>query len=126
MPTKEQLILRRKWVAALKSGDYHQGKGVLKKRITVDGEPNYCCLGVLCEVMGIPNDFDGLVGSFTFADGSISCLSEKTRDAVGLKTAWGTFSDDNPGDSLAHCNDAGLTFVEIADIIENTPSLWQD
>lgn len=39
--------LKAKWVAALRSGKYKQGKGVLR------GHSNaYCCLGVLCEVAG--------------------------------------------------------------------------
>ena len=39
--------LKKKWVAALRSGQYQQGKGYLKK----DGR--YCCLGVLCSVLGV-------------------------------------------------------------------------
>ena len=37
-------VLKKKWVAALRSGKYKQGKEVLR-----DGD-RYCCLGVLCEV----------------------------------------------------------------------------
>lgn len=33
-----------KWIAALRSGDYEQGKGALHK----DGK--FCCLGVLCDL----------------------------------------------------------------------------
>lgn len=40
--------LKAKWVAALRSGDYVQGAGYL-----CDINKRYCCLGVLCEVMGI-------------------------------------------------------------------------
>lgn len=36
--------VKDKWVAALKSGKYKQGRGQL------NGENGYCCLGVLCEV----------------------------------------------------------------------------
>lgn len=37
----------RKWVKALRSGKYLQGKGKLESE---DSPPKYCCLGVLCEV----------------------------------------------------------------------------
>lgn len=40
--------LKQKWVAALRSGEYKQGKGKLLYH--ENGETSYCCLGVLCEV----------------------------------------------------------------------------
>lgn len=39
--------LKTKWLTALRSGDYKQGKERLKN---VDG--TMCCLGVLCDLMG--------------------------------------------------------------------------
>lgn len=38
--------LKKKWVKALRSGEYEQGRGHLCR----DGK--YCCLGVLCVVAG--------------------------------------------------------------------------
>lgn len=38
--------VKAEWVAALRSGDYPQGAGMLRSA-TSDG---YCCLGVLCEL----------------------------------------------------------------------------
>lgn len=37
--------VKEKWIAALRSGEYRQARGVLN-----DGQGGYCCLGVLCEV----------------------------------------------------------------------------
>lgn len=37
-------IIKTKWVKALRSGKYKQGKGALKKN------GNFCCLGVLCDL----------------------------------------------------------------------------
>jgi hypothetical protein len=37
--------VKHKWVKALRSGDYKQGKGCLLN--LKEGEANYCCLGVL-------------------------------------------------------------------------------
>ena len=41
--------LKVKWVKALRSGKYHQGKGKLKKK-NGNGKTYYCCLGVLREL----------------------------------------------------------------------------
>ncbi len=38
-------ILKAKWIEALRSGKYKQGKGVLRY-----GD-EFCCLGVLCDVV---------------------------------------------------------------------------
>ena len=39
--------LKAQWVAALRSGQYTQGTGFLKRTA---GSTTYCCLGVLCEI----------------------------------------------------------------------------
>lgn len=45
--------LKAKWVAALRSGEYRQVSGRLRKG---DG---FCCLGVLCTVADMPITQDG-------------------------------------------------------------------
>lgn len=40
--------LVQKWIDALRSGQYSQGIGKLKR--SSNGETNYCCLGVACAV----------------------------------------------------------------------------
>ena|SRR5689334_21027676 len=42
-------IVKKKWLKALKSGEYFKGKGALKRE---SNYPSYCCLGVLCELWG--------------------------------------------------------------------------
>lgn len=42
--TKQVII---KWLEALRSGEYVQGKGALKAH---DNKDRYCCMGVLCDV----------------------------------------------------------------------------
>jgi hypothetical protein len=48
----------KKWIAALRSGEYTQGTGALHKQADEDGKPDtFCCLGVACDValkQGIP------------------------------------------------------------------------
>lgn len=45
--------LKKKWVNALRSGKYKKGTGYLHK-VDKSNHHKYCCLGVLCEVAGIP------------------------------------------------------------------------
>ena len=42
-------VIKQQWLKALRSGEYKQGRRVLRKK-TVEGELKYCCLGVLCEL----------------------------------------------------------------------------
>lgn len=55
MKTKQKKIVERTreqaydlWIEALKSGKYKQGEGQLK--YSVNKKPQYCCLGVLCDL----------------------------------------------------------------------------
>ena len=41
--------IKQQWITALRSGNYPQGRGYLR-RIDDDGKEGYCCLGVLCEL----------------------------------------------------------------------------
>ena len=43
---KQQKANRKKWVAALRSGKYKQGKGQLYDNL----DEKYCCLGVACDL----------------------------------------------------------------------------
>lgn len=89
--------LKAKWVRALRSGRYKQGKGLLQR-----GERN-CCLGVLCRIAKIP---------FTKKAGR---LDQDMLRKVGLSEVRQT--------SLITMNDGApyadrLTFPQIADWIE--------
>lgn len=37
--------IKKRWVAALRSGDYKQGTGALR-----NADNKFCCLGVLCDL----------------------------------------------------------------------------
>lgn len=45
--------LKRKWLKALRSGDYKMGRGRLRQT-DEDGTVRHCCLGVLCEITKTP------------------------------------------------------------------------
>ena len=102
---------RKKWVNALRSGEYRQAKERL-----FDGDA-YCCLGVLCRVAGI-NAVLEEDGSYTF-DGFSKIAPDKAMEFVGLSDEAGTYAR---GDAvLASKNDFEFDFGEIADIIESDP-----
>jgi len=97
----------RKWIRALRSGEFKQGLG----RLQEIGTSNYCCLGVACKVLAPKYEtIDGmLVGVVPRVDfGSPKWLSGINRDF-----------EFETGKPLIQLNDkAGLRFDEIADLLE--------
>jgi hypothetical protein len=97
----------KKWVAALRSGDYKQCKENMCVT-TGNGGLAYCCLGVL----------DTLYTGYREArrdEHGCDFLPLDTMKWAGMKSKRG---DRGVEVNLAHLNDAGASFAEIADIIE--------
>jgi hypothetical protein len=86
---------KKKWIKALRSGQYEQTTGELKNF------QGYCCLGVLREIMD-PSDASESKGG--------DLLSTKQLAKCGL--------DSRRQEFLAELNDGGSTFEEIADYVE--------
>lgn len=111
-----------KWVAALRSGEYTQGRQFLHNR----KENSYCCLGVLCKIA--QNDKVKLNEKservtqyhFTSFDGYEDFLPSKVQKYAEMRTSDGFIQDLDF--SLADMNDGNrrdpCTFDEIADFIE--------
>lgn len=103
--------VKKKWVAALRSGDYEQGTRFLRSH---DG---FCCLGVLCDLHAKETNrawrpMDGVAYYFK----EYLRLPQEVADWAGLPAA-------NPqlpgGFTLAYLNDVSLnTFEQIANEIE--------
>lgn len=131
----------KKWVKALRSGKFKQGQGTLKQ-FNRRGQPQHCCLGVLCEVYNEsmkkskkktlsetydPSyNFDFKHGRSIF-DKKKDDLPIKVKDWAGMKTSLGTFTvpivneygdEDFEVECLADWNDTGRKFTVIADLIE--------
>ena len=110
--------VKAKWVAALRSGDYRQAKGQL-----YDGN-GYCCLGVLCEVLGQEKRFVEDEDNWFFGSGAdmqAYILPNKVCKLADLMDADGILKVDPliSGSALSYLNDSkGLDFTEIADLIE--------
>lgn len=108
----------KKLVAALRSGDYKQSKQRLRDK---DG---FCCLGVACDISGISTwDEDAYLGNdrklpdavmfeLEWADNSaLTDIPLFDKDRVRLGARYYYYN-------LATLNDDGLTFDQIADVIE--------
>ncbi len=118
--------IAQRWVEALRSGDYTQGKRALAVKEYDSEDYSHCCLGVLCEL--------------AVADGvEVTVVeSNRTKSYDGAEAAlpvavrrWAGVTGRNPvvprphsvssvydHTTLASINDVGLTFDQIADVIE--------
>lgn len=95
-----KIALKNRWIAALRSGDYKQNKGSLRREH--NGKVSHCCLGVLCEI-------------------SPKMLSLKISNNHYLQTKALEFSgiSDAEQRKLAEMNDGkGYGFKRIATYIE--------
>ena len=107
--------LKARWVAALRSGEYEQGGGALR-RSRPQRPDEFCCLGVLCDL--VKSDLglawvplaDSVIYKFDDRSGS---LSPAVADRLGL--------EEDIIDRLIEYNDGDrLPFTAIADFIERT------
>lgn len=107
----------KKWVAALRSGKFKQGKGSL-------GDCGlYCCLGVACE-LAIENGVNINVkdeGGRKSYDGAWATVPESVEKWLGLNEDTGGYEGEDGYETLTEQNDGGMSFQEIADIIESEP-----
>jgi hypothetical protein len=99
--------VKAKWLEALRSGEYKQGREALR---TVDNA--YCCLGVLCDIVGVEWTFGARGAYGHYGDTQkVAHPDKRVYEACGL--------DDSHEGTLVEMNDdAGKTFAEIADWIE--------
>jgi len=119
----------KKWVKALRSGEYLQGTGSLCKKDEISGGCEYCCLGVACDILteddwvnpphwtvwsiGKHEEFD--IPSHDDKKGwgysnTSSFPSLKNLKKMGLDVAY--------AQELAELNDKGWSFEKIANKIE--------
>lgn len=142
--TPEQIELRKQWLAALRSGNYKQGRNYLCRYAETNNEDEeaeltYCCLGVLLDLtkerldIKVNKEIDKncvtficgaeLNGSAYYTTG----VPDQVKELIGLRSREGrihveSYNDYWPGcSSLAVMNDSGRTFQEIADYIECHP-----
>jgi hypothetical protein len=106
--------IRAKWTEALRSDKYKQVTGFLN----ADG--GMCCLGVLCDILHPEQwkqDLDVDAGLYLF-DGEMQLPPDWICIEAGLPVPIRDGEGSNPVNDLAEANDGGMTFEQIADIIE--------
>lgn len=109
--------LKAKWVEALRSGKYRQGKGRLR-----DDEDRMCCLGVCADIFA-PSGWRRLRAEsrwFSYSDGDALryCrLPDSTREALGLTGEQENGLIDR-NDGTGGFTGNPQTFEQIADYIE--------
>ena len=106
--------IKAKWLKALRSGKYKQGKGRLKS--TKGKAVRYCCLGVLCDILD-QKKWSTEPGA-AMIDGrfpSFWCKNEYSLpDAVKKRLALSASKQE----TLIGLNDSGKRFSTIANYIE--------
>jgi hypothetical protein len=114
-PEIKQKWIDALWLATLESGEYLQGKQMLKREI--NGEVRYCCLGVLCEV-AIKNGLELEVQEATYEPwNNNGTLPDRVVKWAGLKDAYGNVTS-NGSESLIELNDSkNYDFKQIAQVI---------
>lgn len=113
-----------KWIAALRSGDFIQGKGHL-----LTDEGTYCCLGVACMALGRGDYLDqhddeteGLLLLETLPDSLVTEMGLFDDCGTSCKK---THFPDGSEKNLANLNDkAAWTFEDIANELEAHSELW--
>lgn len=124
--------IKAQWTAALRSGEYEQGCGLLRRG------SEYCCLGVLCDLAvkaGIipkPERRSALGDTRYGAEANDLHLPAEVMawagvgqdnpkvdaDSLPAGITWANDLDDNGAPSLSNLNDGGTPFAVIADIID--------
>jgi hypothetical protein len=119
--------LKDRWVKALRSGKYQQGKSKLRKLATTSigdtTEPQqeqFCCLGVLCDLVE-PKLWEKRHDEWANGSDEDGCgmPREELQRKLGLNKPV-TRSDETTtiADKLAEMNDEGKSFKQIANWIE--------
>jgi len=127
----EQAKHRKQWVDALRSGKYEQGKYRLRK------DAQFCCLGVACDISGLgawvvdTDKIPDAKGQETLYSYRISTFAEASQLSAEMASWLGVRHTDvklhsqKNVPSLVYANDTGLSFNEIADIIERDEIVTQ-
>lgn len=107
--------LKDRWTTKLRSGDYQQGKGALRRR--GKGRDLFCCLGVLCEI-AVEDGQVHLLEQPEVVGGNYIYNEDAGVLPMGLE-AWSGITSPDQRQELMDMNDEkGKTFLEIADWID--------
>jgi hypothetical protein len=104
----------KKWVAALRSGEYKQGRYKLRS-----ANDKFCCLGVLCNLHAQEHpEFAAKQSDKQLYGGDDSLPVDEVIKWAGFKPGNHAGQIPSVYCTLTNLNDTGKTFNEISDIIE--------
>lgn len=102
---------KKRWVEALRSGKYNQGRGCLYS----SWDDSFCCLGVACHISGAGKKSIDSCGTIRKGVG----IKNISKIPNMLKLSAKLSQIDNPVvDRLINLNDKGKSFKWIASYIE--------
>jgi len=102
------------WLAALRSGQYTQGRGAL--RDCKDGQEAFCCLGVLCELAVLEGKAERFGNSYS--DCKVF-LPRSVAEWSGMSQIDGSLPETMAKPALFQLNDdKGWSFEQLAEHIE--------
>jgi len=118
-----QVDKKEEWIAALRSGNYEQG------RQSLCSGGKYCCLGVYAELQNVPSEKDGRGFKqyyFNAEQPQTGMPTGSWAREKGFITPEGNFHIDfelfgekyRATYTLVDLNDTGFTFDQIADVID--------
>lgn len=104
----------RKWVKALRSGKYKQGRKALRTR-----RGNYCCLGVACDISKLSKWDTNSYGEGRY-DGHVGDLPRRVKKWFGMALSNPLVTHGKKQVELASLNDRrSSSFRQVADLIES-------
>jgi hypothetical protein len=120
--------LKAKWVEALRSDEFKQGSGQLHDR----KENSYCCLGLLCRVMGADfgpaaeadeeafseYDYVPVIGGKVLSSGEDEELKSSVCEDLGIPDQFELIAMNDGHSGAGRPAVRKHTFAEIADHIE--------
>jgi hypothetical protein len=104
--------IKRRWVEALRSGQYKQGQ------LFLHSEDSFCCLGVLTDLYCLDHNIQWRKAWLGSAEKSFNSETERLHPKV---LEWAGLNSPDPiagSFHLSQFNDNGGTFTQIADLIE--------
>lgn len=133
MTIKLPTEFKQKWLEALRSGKYKRTMGALRETWDMDNEVySYCCLGVACDIAGAKwkdPDGDGVSWETERDSKYMPAMGDVPDDVFAALDQPLPYELSPPGyapvgvdrtymGALAHLNDGGWDFNQIADWIE--------
>lgn len=115
--------IKKRWIEALRSGEYKQGLAKLKSINPNNGEEYYCCLGVLCDLYRKEKDvFWKMTGDEFYylsnSNGNATSLPIEVQEWAGLMENDPALNCEN---TCIDLNDLKkLNFNQIADAIDES------